>query len=635
MLIKSIEISGFKSIDSLKMDFDKFTSILGSNNAGKSTILRAIEIFFEAAPKISVHDHFGRDTSKPILITITFSKLTPSEMEEFSSSIVDQTLTITREVSSSDRIGGYAIYRKSHPNFQDFYNEPSKAEKRKIYAKIQKQIQDLAAAPNAESCEENLVEYENQHPEQLVALRMKGFLGAVNIANGIIRKKTNYIVVPAVKDGSDFETEKTSPVVALLNTITKQTLDNKADLQSYLEEARNNISDLANPEDEPKLNSISSGITEIVSQYYSGATVDASWDKSDIIQINYPKASISVSHRGVDLPIQSLGHGLQRVLIFSVLQYLARSQSLPQTDENNDEKVEFEEPLSDIIIAIEEPEIYQHPIKQRQIYKNIRSLVEGFDKLTGIRIQVIYTTHSEKMIALSDFNALRVVRKITDGEEYRTICSTCEIKEISEELANLLDPPAKPFSDERFLAALHIFTDEISEGFFADRIILVEGVSDKAILSAAYLSLGRSADDDGIAIIRTDGKTKLDKPAVIFKKFGIPVYVLFDSDKKDIKNNAAINKILQKICESPNPEEYPDGSYDLFCSVEGNMNDYIDQCLGELKDEIYTELSENWGLNKKEIAKSPSVISSLFKIAEGKGIKFPLIYEIIEKVDSM
>ncbi|WP_082127998.1 AAA family ATPase [Hoeflea sp. IMCC20628] len=149
MLISSIEIIGFKSIDSLKMDFDKFTSILGSNNAGKSTILRAIEIFFEAAPKISGHDHFGRDTSKPILITITFSKLTPSEMKEFSNSIVDQTLTITREVSSSDRSGGYAIYRKSHPNFQDFYNESSKTEKRKIYTEIRKQFSDLAAAPRA------------------------------------------------------------------------------------------------------------------------------------------------------------------------------------------------------------------------------------------------------------------------------------------------------------------------------------------------------------------------------------------------------------------------------------------------------------------------------------------------------
>lgn len=632
MIISKLEISLFKSIKHVAVDFKNFTPVLGANNAGKSTILRAIDIFFDAAPKIERHDHYRSDTSAPILITVTFSSLTPTELETFDGSVIDDKITITREVSCHDRHGGYAIYRKSHPAFQDFYNQGSKTEKRKMYTEL-RPIFNLPVAQNAEECEAHLLAYEAEHQDELVPTRIKGFLGAVNVANGVIKRKTSYVVVPAVKDGGDLDAERTSPVVSLLNAITKQTLENKLDLQEYLAEARSKIEGLANPEDEPKLNAISADITSILKNYYSDAAVEASWDKSDLVQINYPRALLSVSHRGIDLPVQSLGHGLQRILIFAVLQYLARNQNLADQEAAGSAS-EFAQPLSDIIIAIEEPEIYQHPIKQRQIYNNIRLLSDSFDKATGIRIQIIFTTHSEKMVALGDFDSLRLLRKKEAEEEYETLCSTCRIEDCSKELAEMQDPPVPPYSKEKFLASLHIFTDEISEGFFADKVILVEGVSDKAILSAAYITRGRSADDDGIAIIRTDGKTKLDKPALILKKFAMPVFLVFDSDKKGV-NNARINKLLQKISGVADPVDYPEGCAPSYCAFKGNLNEYIDLCLADKKDKLYAQVCESWNLTSSEVAKSPNVVASLFTLAKDAGIEFPIVDQIIESVDAL
>lgn len=293
MIITRLEIDHFKSIKYVAIDFQNFTPVLGANNAGKSTILKAIDIFFDAAPKIERHDHYKSDTSAPILITVTFSALTPAELETFAGSVIDGKITITREISSSDRHGGYAIYRKSHPAFQEFYSQSNKTEKRKLYAELKDQF-GLDSAPNAEECEIKLLAYEAEHQEDLVPTRMKGFLGAVNVANGIIKRKTSYIVVPAVKDGGDLDAERTSPVVSLLNAITKQTLENKLDLQEYLAEARLKIEGLANPEDEPKLSAISADITSILRKYYADAAVEASWDKSDIVQI---KLSSSFTQR--------------------------------------------------------------------------------------------------------------------------------------------------------------------------------------------------------------------------------------------------------------------------------------------------------------------------------------------------
>lgn len=590
--------------------------------------------FLIRRPKITKYDHYNLDTNRTIQITVRFVNLTTQEMEVFSNSLVDGKLEITREVSLSDPHGSYAIYRRVHPAFREFREEQDKRKKRSIYAKLRSQFPELPIANNADDCEAQLAEYEKDHPDSLEPDRIKGFFGAINVANGLIRRKTQFLLVPAVKEGSEFDSERSSPVVSLLNTISKQTLENKTDLQEYLNEAQSKIEQLANPEADPKLSAISSDITSIINKYYNDARVDASWDKSDIVSINFPRANIRVNHRGVDLPIAHLGHGLQRILIFSVLQYLARSRSMDDSERRSDGDAIFEDPVSDIIIAVEEPEIYQHPIKQRQIYENLKSLASGFDKKTGIRIQVIYTTHSEKMISLKEFGAMRLIRKIEREDIIDTIVSGCEISDVSSTMASYLGADVEPMSDDKLIASLHIFTDEISEGLFANKIVLVEGVSDRAALHAAYLFKGRNPNDDGIAIIRVDGKTKLDKPALIFNKLAIPVYVVFDSDNPEV-NNKKINRLIQRICGVDNPEDYPAGCYGKFAAFEGDLNKYIDSCLGDKAGEIYTKLQAIWDLSKSEAKKSPAVMSSLMALANNEGIEFPLLDAIIDNVDAL
>lgn len=51
MIIDSVHISGYRSIDILDISFSRLTPIIGANNAGKSTIASAIDVFFDPAPK--------------------------------------------------------------------------------------------------------------------------------------------------------------------------------------------------------------------------------------------------------------------------------------------------------------------------------------------------------------------------------------------------------------------------------------------------------------------------------------------------------------------------------------------------------------------------------------------------------
>lgn len=52
MKLKKLEISNFRSIESLDVEFPSFyTAISGKNNSGKSNLLKAIKVLFQQEPR--------------------------------------------------------------------------------------------------------------------------------------------------------------------------------------------------------------------------------------------------------------------------------------------------------------------------------------------------------------------------------------------------------------------------------------------------------------------------------------------------------------------------------------------------------------------------------------------------------
>ncbi|WP_209428063.1 AAA family ATPase, partial [Pararhodobacter sp. SW119] len=93
MRVSSLELTGLRSIAKANLTFSDVTVLIGGNNAGKSTLLHALRLFFDAAPKLSKDDFHKRETES-IEIIVTFDHLTPGEIEEFGSAVHDGKLTI-------------------------------------------------------------------------------------------------------------------------------------------------------------------------------------------------------------------------------------------------------------------------------------------------------------------------------------------------------------------------------------------------------------------------------------------------------------------------------------------------------------------------------------------------------------
>ncbi|KQS79265.1 hypothetical protein ASG25_11960 [Rhizobium sp. Leaf384] len=571
------------------------------------------------------------DTSRTIEIAVKFGNLTAAEADEFKTAVTDGFLVIAREFGGPRaETGDYFVFARVNQVFEEFRSEQNGTKRRTIFAGLRKQYPEISAA-TGEEMDVELRNWEANNPDQLQSTRVRGFFGARNVANGKLKKKTSVRTVPAVKEATEEATDsKKSPIIGLLNEIVRQTFENRKDFSDFVAQSNNKIAELTDPSTVPQLSGISDRLTQTVGRYYSDTGLIADLNKANELTVTFPSPLISVLHRGLKVDVSQVGHGLQRAIFFSLVQFLAEEQ----TEKGSDGHV-FKEAQSDIILLIEEPEIYQHPLKQSLFYDAFKEICSGFSIVSGIRIQIIFATHSEKFVRLRDIDKVRLISKRPVGDSYVTLVKALSIAQFSSGMAALVGSDIA-LSDEAFSAGLHIFSREVSEGFFADQIILVEGVSDKAILEGMFLHLGYDPYRDGISIIPVDGKTKLDKPLFAFRALGIPVYTVFDNDKsaRTCKDSVKRNRVLQTICRSQNIEDFPVGVFSEFCCFDGNLESYVKSLLKEEYKAIIGEVSAAFEVSAREVVKTPAVVQAFLKTAIDRGHEFTMLSQLIKTVRS-
>lgn len=638
MRLARAHISNFRAIASATIDLEPLTAIIGANNTGKSAFLKAIDLFFNNAPKVEDYDFHGNNVDEPIDITLTFDELTDDEKALFELNLIDGQLTITRRLlrGNSKNSGSFFVEAMVNPAFTACRNEEGKRARTEIYRELQKEFDGLANVKSADEIDAQLEQWEEKNHDRLERQRVGSFRGWKNVAIGQLKRKTDFIFIPAVREASLDTDEARSPVKQLIDTLAKQTIENNQQFKEFTATVNQQLKEFTDPANVPALANISDALSTILKKYYANSDLIATWDPISEYPISFPSSEIAVKDHGFQSNVERVGHGLQRAIIITILEFLVRERFRDPERKTN----EFEKPESDVIVAIEEPEIYQHPIKQRHISNVLNELAHSFSRQTGIRLQIVVATHSPLFVHLPQFQQVRMARR-APAEPNDVIVSKLTISDCATGLAAFHDPPRSPMSDGSFAAKLHIFDAELSEGFFGQKVVLVEGASDKSILEAALKILDRSAMAEGITILSVGGKKVLDKPAHIFNSLGIPTYVIVDNDERTAKDKATevyYNKFLQRVIGVPADEavDWPVGVFDHWAAWDGNIEQYIIATCGpELYNRVKQQMMINFEVDSDDCVKSPAIAAAMLTAFAAQGIKFEELDKIIAKIDEL
>lgn len=543
-------------------------------------------------------------------------------------------ITITREFSQDpDRpSGAYFTEALVNLDFAKCRAESKATPKRAIYEELREKY-ELPKVSNADQIEAHLAQWETDNTDKLTLERMGRLLGFTNVAAGKIKEATSFHLIPAVQSAADeLDNERASPIRSLISQIARDTIENRKEFAEFKAKTNAELAALTSPDKIPSLKTISQRLTNLLTQYYADSKLHATWNPLSQLPITFPSARVEIEDNDFVASIDVVGHGLQRAALFAVLEYMARSNF---EGKNEAKAGAFDEPQSDIIIAIEEPEIYQHPSKQRLLYDAFQKIVANFNKETGIRVQILYATHSNLFLQIQDVESIRVCRRnqLVDEKPVEILATTLET--CADVVATAKGVPS---NIALFRMSLHTFTPEIAEGFFSKVSVLVEGITDKVILLAYYRHKGIDPLSRGIFIVAADGKTKMDKPIIIFRELGLPCYFVFDNDsaKAAVEQRSQYNRLLQKLGGTPDHEieDFPARVTDRYFAMPKNLEAYIrSKADPNVYNDILAQISGEFALNASESLKSPIVAASLFARLVNVGTQFPELEDVFNRIN--
>ncbi len=650
MLVKTVTVKNFRCAKGGALHCENLTALVGANGSGKSTFLRALHLFYEISPKLDQKDWYNEDQTEPIEITITFSDLGPAEKERFGSYLEGEDLTVERVFSSSDNklLHKYHGSRLGIPEFKTIRGATNATEARKAYQAlgISGKYEGLPEWSSKDQALGALKEWEQAHVDQCSRGRDDGqFFGFTEVAQGYLGQFTRLIYVPAVRDaGSDANEGKDSPVKEIVDLVVRNSLAAHKSIQALKEETKRKYEEIVDPRNLTGLRELQDQLNRTLSAYVVDAKVELDWLPSSDVQLALPKTDVTLSEDGYPCTVSRSGHGLQRAFILTMLQHLAVARPISEAAKESDgnEKAEGEptaedsKERSDLILCIEEPEVYQHPNRQRHFSSLLLKLANGTIEGVARKTQVIYSTHSPMFVGLDRFDQVRVFRKtLIEKEKPKcTKLSEANMDQIAEELWAICGSPGDQFTGDSLLPRLQpIMTPWMNEGFFADVVVLVEGEDDLAAILGVARSRAVGLEALGISVIPSMGKTNLDRPALIFRALGIPVYIVWDGDKGEKDDTSKTNRLLLRLVGEPETD-YPFGVKETFACFEVKLETTLRDELGaELFDRIVGELQTEFEVaSPKDCLKKPAIVSELIRRANAEGCTSKSLELILDKI---
>jgi len=516
MKIKSLVISNWRSIKYLEIAFQDLMIFIGQNNHGKSNVLSALLFFFG---EIKAQDLDFNNGTQTLFVEITFCDLDHADKVTFKKYL---TATGSIKVRKFAYAGGNFEYRGYIQNpVEEWLREvnASAFSKREMAENLpfhpflpttgRLTKQDIVDA-QAKYIEKNLgaVEFNFE-------LEETNFLGLKSVAKGIFG---DVYFIPAIKDATDdFSSREASAFGKLYSGIIESMSANNADWKdtksklSLLFGTLNRLNDDGNPNpNRPKeLVGFEKALSAELNAW--GAEIDVEVIPPNIDEVFRANTQVWIND-GVRTDIRRKGHGLQRALTFALIKVISDNLKTERAEAKPEQSSTRIASASTYFI-LEEPELYLHPQAQRALFDSLASLSESNN-------QVVMCTHASALIDVERYRSICIVKKDTDA--------------VGTKICQCTDDIFTGDSKKDFNLSYWINPDR-SELFFARRVLLVEGPTDKTLIPLLAKQLGVFRFDH--TLVDCGSKDNIPLYCQLLNKFKIPYIAIYDKDHQATKSD--------------------------------------------------------------------------------------------------
>ncbi|WP_299056924.1 AAA family ATPase [uncultured Polaribacter sp.] len=632
MKIESIRIENFRAYKEEFIEFDDYTTFVGPNGVGKSTVFHALNLFFRQNKdsqtdllKLSANDFHHSDTTKDIKITVTFSSLSDEAKEELADYVRQDKLVVTA-IAKYDTVTERADVKQfgnrlGMEEFRKFFeadkNGAKATELKAIFKSFKDKYPEIASASSKADMTSALNTFEANNPENCVLIPSEDQFYGVSRGVNKLESHVQWIFVPAIKDATE-ESEESSK--SALGQLLARTVRSKVSFDDKVRDLRNNVraeyQKLLDAEQQT-LDDISSSLQNRLANWaHPNITASIQWkqDPEKSIKIEEPLAGLKVGERGFEGELSRFGHGLQRSYMLALLQELTSFES---------------ENVPTLIMGIEEPELFQHPPQTRYLAETL------FD-LSQTNSQIIICTHNPLFIPGDSFDKIRLVCEV--GEPSETKVKRLFYQELADQLHNVGE---KLVSENGMVAKLYpSLNPVINEMFFCKKLILVEGHEDIAHINSYLLLTNKMIEfrRHGCHIVPVEGKHKLIKPLAMAKLLDIPTMVVYDSDTDKTREHEIIqhkkeNKAILELMNLNSESNWPENSIikENLTSWKTNLTDEISVEFGENLRKYEDKAIAFYG-NAGGLKKNPLAIAKMLEYAWIDGIKSQQLLNLTDRI---
>ena len=279
--------------------------------------------------------------------------------------------------------------------------------------------------------------------------------------------------------------------------------------------------------------------------------------------------------------LSSLGEGVQYAfnILLQIIEIIYNVKATRKPEDFEERLINRDgKKLFPLFLVLDEPEVHQHPYRQRSLIRKIKALIENnnqeflnllkdlFD-IDGLTGQIFIATHSPNIL-LDNYRQFIRLYKSTGTDSQLKIVSGMNV---------VID-------DKLYKHMLHNFI-YLKEAMFSKCIIFVEGDTENGAIPVFAERMGLDMDERGIGVIKLDGADSVKRCMALYKSFGIKSIAIIDKDKKGSYGS-------EPDVYFTKANDYEEDVYDNF-----KLTDYLKSCKELSGVEPYIPILRREGLN--------------------------------------